>query len=66
MENNLDLLSAVDEKLFPENNIKKEPCMEATSFWGREGEGAVTDKMEETFLSQPSKECGGREGDGLI
>lgn len=32
--------------------------MEATSFWGREGEGAATDKMEETFISQPSKECG--------
>lgn len=30
--------------------------MQATSFWGSEGEGGVTDKMEETFLSQPSKE----------
>lgn len=32
--------------------------MEATSFWGRKGKGAATDKMEETFLSQPSKESG--------
>ena len=55
--NNLDLLSAADEKLFPENNIKRELRMEATSSRGRGGEGAVTDKMEETFLSQPSKEC---------
>lgn len=37
--------------------------MEATSFWGREGEGAATDKMEETFLSQPSKEKGGGQPD---
>ena len=65
-KNNLVLLSAADDKLFPENNIKSELRIEATSFTGREGEGVVTDKMEETFLSQPSKECvreGGRESD---
>lgn len=28
-------------------------------FEAEKSEGAVTDKMEETFLSQPSKECGG-------
>lgn len=61
MENNLGLLSAAEDKPFPENNIKREPCMQATSFWGRKGEGAVTDKMEETFLSQPSKESVGGE-----
>ena len=30
--------------------------MEATSFWGREGKDTATDKMEETFLPQPSEE----------
>lgn len=52
MENNLGLLSAADDKPFPENNIKGEPCMQATSFWRRKSKGVVTDKMEETFLSQ--------------
>lgn len=46
--NNCGLLSVTKDKLFPGNNIKKEPCMETTSFWGREGKGAAADKMEKT------------------
>lgn len=60
-DNNLGLLSAADDKPFPENNIKGEPCMQAASFWRRKSKGVVTDKMEETFLSQPSKESGARD-----
>lgn len=51
MGNNLRLLSAADDNLLSENNIKKENCMVATSSAGEKGEGAVTDKMEGTFFS---------------
>lgn len=52
-KNNQGLLSVEADNLPPEKNNKKEP----TSFGARESEGAVTDKVEVTFLSRSCEDC---------